>query len=366
MRVALDVSAVPAEPAGAGRYIVELARRLPHAVDSLTVISRRGDSARWPTIAAGARVSAIVPDLRASRLIYEALRLGSVPSLRDVDVLHSPHYTMPRAASKPVAVTVHDMTFFTNPEWHEPAKVRFFRAAIRRAAKRAAAVICVSEFTARQLTEMVGTDRPLVIAPHGVDLDRFALNGAKLPDRHAPFVLFVGTLEPRKGLDVLLAAFTHLAGDEPELELWIAGQEGWGVGDTLAALDAHPYANRIRRLGYVHDDFLVSALRSASAVCYPSRGEGFGLPVLEALACGAPVVTTSSTVMEEVAGEAAWFAPVGDVVSLAERLDEVVHLDENTRELVRVRARARAEMFTWDRSIERHLEAYALAAANGP
>ncbi len=126
-----------------------------------------------------------------------------------------------------------------------------------------------------------------------------------------PYVFFVGTIEPRKGLDVLLAAYRELASADADVELWLAGQAGWGVGAIEQLVVEHPYANRIKRLGFVDDDVLPALLRRARAVAYPSRGEGFGLPVLEAMACGSSVVTSAGTVMEEIAGNGARLVPIG-------------------------------------------------------
>ena len=149
------------------------------------------------------------------------------------------------------------------------------------------------------------------MAPLGVDLDRFATDVASTTRRcferttcplGVPYIFFVGTVEPRKGLDVLFDAFSEIARATTTVELWLAGQVGWGEGPVEVSHRTHPFRARIRRLGFVDDDVLPALYREARAVAYPSRGEGFGLPVLEAMACGATVVTTADTVMAEVAG----------------------------------------------------------------
>ncbi len=367
MRLALDVSAVPSRPAGAGRYVVEVARRVAAPGVEATLVARRGDAERWRDVAPGAGVAAVVPDGRVARLAYEALRLGTSPVAARADVWHGPHYTMPRRGSTPAVVTIHDLTFFTHPEWHEPSKVAFFTRAIRHSAAHAAALVCVSHTTAAELDAVVADHAPVVVAPLGVDHARFnpegagdraALAGAGL-DAGAPFVLFVGTLEPRKGLDVLLDAFDELGADDPDLELWVAGQAGWGTGPIERRLSGHRFASRVRRLGFVGDDVLAALLRAASAVAYPSRGEGFGLPVLEALACGAPVVTSAGTVMEEVAGDAAFYAAVGDAPGVARAVAEARGA---SRELLARTGPARAAAFTWEATMVAHREAYAMAA----
>jgi glycosyltransferase involved in cell wall biosynthesis len=369
MKVALDVSAVPMRVAGAGRYVVELARRLTSIDVGPTLVTRRDDAARWIEWSPGAVVEAMVPTIRPARLAYEAWALGTSRVARDADVWHGPHYTMPHRGKTPTVVTIHDLTYFTHPEWHERSKVAFFTRAISYAARHARVLICVSENTARDLDRLVPDHAPVVVAPLGVDLERFsprsdgdrdALAHAGLP-RDVAYLLFVGTFEPRKGLDVLLRAFVDVAAQHPQLELWLAGQAGWGVSDVERALAEHPAASRVRRLGFVDEPVLAPLMRSAVAVVYPSRGEGFGLPVLEALACGAAVVTTDDTVMAEVAGGTAALARAGDPSDLARVLGEVLRAGPDPA--ARERARARATQFTWDAMMTRHREAYERAAA---
>ncbi len=371
MKVALDVSAVPPRLAGAGRYIGELARRLPTAGVETTLVTRRDDALRWHEWSPTSKVASTVPNARVARLAYEAWLLGVSRPAKSVDVWHAPHYTMPRRRSTPTVVTIHDLTFFTNPQWHERSKVAFFRRAITYAAQHANVLVSVSDYTARQIDAVLPTHAPVIVAPLGVDLLRFttdARHDAKLFHAHnlaldVPYIFFLGTVEPRKGLDVLLAAFADVARSDPDVELWLAGQAGWGVKAIEIALANHVVASRIRRLDFVDDAVLPALLRQSRTVVYPSRGEGFGLPVLEALACGAVVVTSSDTVMAEVAGDAAILTPAGDASLLANALLSATSKSDAERARQRVAARARAEQFTWDASIAQHLAAYEMAVA---
>jgi glycosyltransferase involved in cell wall biosynthesis len=359
VKLGLDVSAVPASPAGAGRYICELARRLPAHVERLTLATRRGDLERWAQIAPDAIARGVLPDPRVLRIAYEAARLGRSPVVEGCDVWHSPHYTMPGRSSRPVVVTIHDMTFFTHPEYHERAKVPFFTRAIRRAHERAACLVVPSQTTASELDAILGSGAPVVVAHHGVDLERFT--PGELNDEGRPFILFVGTLEPRKGVDVLLSAFAEIGDDDREVELVLVGQDGWGIDATNAAIESHRHRDRIRRLGFVEDAKVVELMRTARVVAYPSRGEGFGLPVLEALACGALVVTSADSVMGEVAGDAADLVAAGEPHALAAAIVAAFNIDADERTRRRERARTRASQFTWENSIERHLAAYGVA-----
>jgi glycosyltransferase involved in cell wall biosynthesis len=369
VKLALDVSAVPPKVAGAGRYIVELARRLPDRGVTTTLVTRRDDVSRWETLSPRATGAALVPRARVARLVSEAYLLGESRIARESDLWHAPHYTMPRRRATPCVVTIHDLTFFTNPEWHERSKVAFFRRAINYSAAHARVLLSVSAYSARLLDEILPDHAPVVVAPLGVELDTFNQNSAddaSLFERHGlslnvPYIFFVGTMEPRKGLDVLLDAFVDLAGEIDDVELWLAGQSGWGVGPIESKIAAHPYAARIRRLGFVADDVLPALYRQARVVAYPSRGEGFGLPVLEAMACGAIVVTSADTVMAEVAGDDAVVAPIGDATALAARLRDSLYAGDDERTTRARNARARAERFTWDACLDQHLVAYEMA-----
>jgi glycosyltransferase involved in cell wall biosynthesis len=370
MKLALDVSAVPPRIAGAGRYIAELARRVPATGVETTLVTRKDDALRWHEWSPSTHIASIVPNARPSRLLYEAGWASRSAAAKSVDVWHSPHYTMPRRSSTPTVVTIHDLTFFTNPEWHERAKVPFFRRAIAYSATHADVLVTISEFTARELDEQIPRHAPVVVGTLGVDLERFTTDSsgdAELLRAHGlsaerPYLFFLGTFEPRKGIDVLLDAFEEIARHDRDVELWLAGQPGWGVKEIEAKIAGHGALSRIRRLGFVDEAVLPALLRQSRAVTYPSRGEGFGLPVLEALACGASVVTSSHTVMSEIAGDAALLAPAGDVSQLAELLTTALDMSDAERDLRAKRSRARAEIFTWDSSVAQHVKAYEMAA----
>ncbi len=370
LKVSLDVSAVPALPGGAGQYTLALARGLAlHPGVELTLVARRGDAARWDEMGA-ARLQAQVPRSRPGRLAYEQLGLPALLRGAGVSVHHGPHYTMPARAPVPCAVTIHDCTFFDHPEWHLRSKAAFFRRAIRRAALNAGVLICVSQVTAERLHASVPVRAPVVVAPHGVDHGRFsptepgpgadaaALAALGLPaDR--PIVAFVGTLEPRKGVATLVAAFDALAATRPDPVLVLGGQTGWGMGETERALAAARHPDRIVRTGYLPDAAVPALLRQAAVVAYPALEEGFGLPALEALACGAPLVTTEGTAMAELAGDAALLVPPGSVTPLAEAI--AIALDQGRETERRGLGLAVAAERTWEASVAEHLGAYALA-----
>ncbi|MGI8793862.1 MAG: glycosyltransferase family 4 protein [Acidimicrobiales bacterium] len=368
-RVAIDVSAIPADPRGAGRYVVELVAALHRRNrTALRLVARRGDHSRWEQLAPSATVDAIVPASRAARLVWEQTAASSRVRRWPIEVYHGPHYTMPSRLSVPRVVTVHDLTFFDHPEWHERSKVSFFRRAIRHAAADADTVICVSDATRRRLVELLDPVAPTVVVPHGIDHDRFTPNAepgdANVLDRlgaSRPYLLFLGTMEPRKNVAGLVAAFDLLADDHPDMGLVLAGGRGWGEERLHAAVAGSRAKERIVQTGYVADDDVPVMLRHAAAVVYPAFVEGFGLPALEALACGTPVVTTSGSVMEELAGGAAFTSDASDASAMAavirHVLDGGLAVDE-----ARALGLEVASRFTWDNTAALHEQVYAEAA----
>jgi glycosyltransferase involved in cell wall biosynthesis len=277
---------------------------------------------------------------------------------------------MPGRTAVPVVVTVHDLTFLDHPEWHERGKVQFFRHAIRRAAAEASAVVCVSQHTADILGRRLSVHGPVFVVPHGVDHERFRPDP---PDpasdeqvlaqagAHRPYLLFLGTLEPRKAVPDLVRAFSVVARHHPELMLVLAGHPGWGSNDVDRAVLESGLGGRVRRMGYVAETWVPALLRQAAAVVYPAREEGFGLPALEALACGAPLVTTTGTAMADLAGAAAWLVPPGVPVALAQALDEVLSGGAAVEQRRRAGMAVAAE-YTWERSAAGHAAAYRWAA----
>jgi glycosyltransferase involved in cell wall biosynthesis len=371
IRLSLDVSAVPDRPVGAGRYTIELARALAVRPDvALTLWARRGDGVRWTPGFASEHghevvVRAVAPDRRPERLVWEQVRLSGLLAHESVDVHHGPHYTMPERARLPVVVTVHDLTFFDHPEWHQRSKAPVFRRAIRVAARRAAAVVCVSSATAERFESLLRPRGRVFTVPHGVDAERFRPSepspGAddavlgRLGVRR-PYALFLGTLEPRKAVPELVRAFDRVADSHADLQLVLTGRAGWGDDELQRVLGAARHGDRIRRTGYAADDDLPALLRGARALVYPARQEGFGLPALEALACGTPLVTTAGTVMAELAGGAALLVSAGSVDELADALATTA---ENEPDDGRRRSGlAVAAAHTWEVAAEGHLAAY--------
>jgi glycosyltransferase involved in cell wall biosynthesis len=207
----------------------------------------------------------------------------------------------------------------------------------------------------------VDHERFLPVEP-AVGADAAILTASGVPhDR--PLVAFVGTLEPRKGVASLVAAFDRVAHTQRDAVLVLAGQVGWGLTGIERALAAARHGDRIIRTGYLPDAAVPALLRQSTVVAYPAVEEGFGLPALEALACGAPLITTEGTAMAEMAQGVACLVRPGDDGALAEALEAALQQGREASEVVRRRGLglSRAARYTWAASVAKHVEAYEVA-----
>ena len=372
-RVLVDATAVPADRGGVGRYVDGLLAALSTADANLAIVCQRADAERYARMAPHADVVAGPAAIahRPARLAWEQTGLPLVAQQVNAEVVHSPHYTMPLRVGRPVVVTIHDATFFTTPEQHTAVKGTFFRSATRTALRRANRVIVPSKATRDELVRVLDADSTKIdVAYHGVDQDVFhvptdaekARVAARLGLR-GPYVAFLGQLEPRKNVPNLIrgwAKAVHWRDDPPALVL--AGGSGWDE-DVDAAISEVPSSLRVLRPGYLRFADLPAYLGGAIVCAYPSHGEGFGLPVLEAMACGTPVLTTHRLSLPEVGGDAvAYTEPGAD--DIAEALSALLD-DPGRRRSLAEAALTRAREFTWAASAEAHLAAYARAAQSG-
>ena len=349
----------------------ELLPELVAAGTDLVVVCQPRDAGSYTGALGAERVLAAPAWVarRLLRLIWEQVGLPRLARRVAADVLHCPHYTMPLAARVPVVVTLHDATFFTHPELHSPVKRRFFRAWTRVSLRRARRCIVPSRATRDELVRVAGARADRVdVAHHGVDrrtfhapdADEQAAVRSALDLGDQTYVAFLGTLEPRKNVPALVRGWIAASRGRPEPPaLVLAGGEGWDPDVDVAAGEV-PAELRLVRPGYLPLDELAGFLGGAEVVAYPSLGEGFGLPVLEAMACGAPVLTTRLLSLPEVAGDAAAYTgtTAGEIgADLARLLD-----DPAQRAELRVAARRRADEFSWAACARVHQKSYAAAA----
>jgi len=353
-----------------GRYVDELLRALATRDVDLLVVCQPRDVDLMEASLPGARVIAAprAIERRAARLVWEQMGLPLLARRSRADVVHSPHYTSPVLSPGARVVTLHDATFFSDRGVHSRVKTAFFRAATWLAVRRADALVVPSRATRDEVIRYAGgRAEQFFVAHHGVDPEVFHPVSASEQARVARsldlegqrYVAFLGTLEPRKNVPALIEAWVAVASSLPDPPaLVLAGGAGWDEG-VQPAIDAVPEGLRVIRPGYLPLDDLAGFLGGAEVVAYPSLGEGFGLPVLEAMACGAAVLTSRRLSLPEVGGEAVEYAET-DTASIAEALALLLASSERRAELAQA-AVERASRFTWDAAADVHIEAYRAA-----
>jgi glycosyltransferase involved in cell wall biosynthesis len=286
--------------------------------------------------------------------------------LGPIELLHSTAYTAPYVPGIKLVVTIHDMSFLTHPHFHTEANRRFCTLQTLRASRFADALICVSQSTADDLRRYLHVPKERVfVIPEAAgpeyrrvaDRQRIAATLARF-DIHENFILFVGTIEPRKNLAALIEAFARLKQDYSRQEwLVIAGGRGWLDEEVFQRVEELDLTRSVRFLGYVSTDELAVLYSSCRAFVYPSLYEGFGLPVLEAMACGAPVITSNASSLPEVAGDSALTLDPESPESMADAMNSVLG-DRSLRSELRHKGMERSRLFSWHKTAQLTREVY--------
>lgn len=350
-------------PGGSGRYIVELSSAL-HTLPGVRVT---GLSARHQTPASESFSLTIPVDqsMLPSHLLIRAWDHFQRPLVEHIhsaaiDVVHATTWTIP-ATRKPLVVTVHDLAFLHFPEYFTPRGLAYFKRALERTKAKADVIIVPSQATADDcLANGIDADRVKVI-PLGLTTTTVTAEQCTsfrqrtgLPDR---YLLWCGTHEPRKNLAGLLRAFVLVAREEPDLHLVLIGPPGWGEGPPEIDQET---SDRVHSLGFVSDEDLHCAYTLADAFVFPSHWEGFGLPVLEAMGHGVPVVTSANSSMAEVVGPAGVLVDPDSPASIAAGIRTAIG---PSRPALALQSLERSQMFTWNRTAQLTAQAYSDAAS---
>lgn len=338
-------------PGGIGRYVRALVQGLPDS--GIEVVPFAAGSLEDSL---DGRSPAIDLGFPSGRLRYELWHRFRRPTLRiDADIVHAPSLSIPPAGDRPLIVTIHDVAFLRHPEHFTRHGRSFHKRGLDIARREAEMIVAPSNFSADEIFKAGFEGDRVRIIPHGIDLPgpgddeevgkvRRAL---RLPER---YVLFVGTLEPRKGLPLLLDAFASLRTRRTDVSLVVVGPTGWGDKPDLKQPGVHA-------LGAIDDQQLDAVYRGASLLAYLSAYEGFGLPPVEAMSRGCPVVTSNAGSLPEVVGDAAMLVANGDLVALVDSITTVLDDDQMRAELIG-RGLERAQQLTWERTVAAHADLY--------
>jgi glycosyltransferase involved in cell wall biosynthesis len=371
LRVLVDATDVPTDRGALGRYVDGLIGALAGTEVDLAVACQRADDERYARLAPSAKIVAGPVGLghRSERHAWEQTGLPVVADQVGADVIHMPNYSMPLRPGRPTVVTIHDISFFTDPDRYTQLNAVSLKSATRTSARQAARLIVPSNATRDELVRVLGIDPAKIdVAYHGVDHRLFhrpdeiqvSRVTARLGLHGRPYVAFLGSLTPRKNAPALVSGWGAAVADMAEPPaLVLAGGGGWSqeLDEAVAGVPSHL---RLVRPGYLPFADLPGFLGGAMVVAAPSRGEGFGLPVLEAMACGAPVLTTYRTSLPEVGGNAvAYTEPDAGSIAFALRalLDDPVR-----RAALSEAGYARSQDFTWAASAAAHVASYKRAA----
>lgn len=376
MRVALDGQPLLTPLAGVGHYTRQLIHALarvdashhyyvvaPRPLRALT--RRRVPLVEFPE----PNVESIIPGWWATMRARVERRRGRSPEMSrgadpPGDVFHATNHMFPfRLRTARTVLTIHDLTLLLFPEWHPADRLAMMGRALAPSATRADCIVTPSQFTRNDVLKLLPVKpERVVVIPEGIDPTFKPQPAAEVATRLAPlglragdYLLFLGTIEPRKNLARLLQA-VELAG--PKIgPLVLAGGRGWNNATIRDAIARLARDGRVRDLGYVLDDLRPVLQAGARAFVYPSLYEGFGLPPLEAMACGTPVLTSNVSALPEVMGDAALYVDPEDVSALAAALTRLWD-DESLRADLRARGLARAQEFSWDRTARLTIDVY--------
>lgn len=370
MRVAIDGTPLASPLTGVGHYTLELAKSLAVVAptDDFSLISPAPSLLPVAPEAESqslANLREVKLDSKTLNRYWWGLRLPLSLAGSSFNLFHGTNYDIPRWGKVPSVVTIHDLSLLLHSDTHNSRLVERARRRLPAVSRLAKMIITGSESVKREIVEHLNvTSDKVAVTPYA---QRPCFKPVPMPETvetrrrfgiEVNFILFVGTLEPRKGLLTLVDAYTDLRRHltlTPQLV--IAGPEGWLMDDFLSSISALGLEDRIKFTGYVSDQDLTALYSSCLAFIYPSIYEGFGLPPLEAMACGAPVITSDIPVLRETVGTAACLVAPANKRQLAQALMNVIE-DKSYRERLSLDGLEHSKRFSWDRTARLTLDVY--------
>jgi glycosyltransferase involved in cell wall biosynthesis len=366
MHIALNAAAVGQHFYGLGKYIVNLIPRLATA-----------DLTNRYTVYASPRVEPLfgrrgshyqfvaTRDNRPLRLLWEQTGLPADLARRKVDLLHALAFVNPRVKVCPVVTTIHDLTFFLLPDTHTFVKRHYFQKLIPSSARRSEVIITVSESAKRDIVQRLGVPAEKVhVIYHGKD-ERFRpiQDQDRLEDIRVRYglprgvILSVGVIEPRKNLETLVRAYAQAKSLHADYCLVVAGDLGWKCEAVFRAVEKCGLKEKVIFPGFIPEEDLAALYNLSRLFVYPSLYEGFGLPVLEAMACGVPVITSNVSAMPEIAGDSALLIDPRSCEELAQAMCRALQ-DNELRRAMSQKGIERSKFFSWEKTARETLKVY--------
>jgi len=379
MRILLNGLSMSYPISGVGRYTIQLGRSLAALLGSEKILwfgtdlSQKGpnDHDSQEPISQNKVLNILkrglgeIPSLRTLVYVWRNRKFQFYTKRLKPSLYHETKYTPFNFEDGPTLVTIYDLSFVRHPEWHPIDRVKFYEKYSLKQLSRVEAIITISEFSKKEISNLLNIDRSKIHVTYpGVDLS-FAPGKKRLHGLPNRYILYLGNLEPRKNLPLLLDVYQSLPGSfQNNYPLVIAGAKGWCTGEIEKKLRLFRKNGKVTLMGYVPQRFLPDLYRGASLFVYPSLYEGFGLPVIEAMACGVPVLASNATSLPEVVGDAGVLMNPYDVDEWREGMLELLD-DKKMRDEMSEKGLERAKLFTWEKCAQVTLNVYNEVLARG-
>ena len=371
MKIAIDYTPAALQGAGIGRYTRGLVNALVPLLapkDQLILLIPRGQTpfarTTWP---GHVRLHRLPLNDRQQTIFWHRLNIPAYVEwfVGKVDIFHAPNFLLPPTRKAKTLLTIHDLAYTVKPQYAYPPLRKFLEKAVPRSIHRADHILADSESSRQDAIRLFGLEpEQITVVGAGVE-PRFHPMAPRETERlrtkyeiNWPFVLSVSTLEPRKNFDGLIRAFSRArrSASLPH-HLVIAGGKGWLYNDIFRAVEEEHARDFVHFLGYIPDEDLPALYNLADLFAFPSHYEGFGLPLLEAMACGTPALVTDTSSLPEIAGDAACLIPTDDHQALVAGLTRLL-TDADARAVLAESGPAQAARFTWDAAAQRLLAIY--------